>query len=81
MMWGHTHAKSSLTKSVVQMAIRISIFVFLKKLDVSLIHHFKKSVTVRAALILKAVRPMSLAKHPMINIKTIASFGITNVDI
>ena len=81
MMLVPTHAISSSTKFVDRMETLISIFVFLKKQDVSLTHHFEKSVTVRAALILRAVRLMTPANRPIINIKMTASFGITNVDI
>ena len=73
-----THVISSSTKSVDRMATLISIFAFLKRQDVSLIHRYKKFVMVRAALILIAVR---LTSHQRINIQTIAYFGITNADI
>ena len=72
---------SNLTKSVDQMVTLISIFVFSKKQDVFLIHHFEKSVTVRAALILIAVRRTSPWKRPIINIKMTVFSGIINVDI
>ena len=78
MMWERIHATSSSTKSVDRMATLISIFAFLKRQDVSLIHRYKKFVMVRAALILIAVR---LTSHQRINIQTIAYFGITNADI
>ena len=81
MMLVRTHAISSLTKSVDRMETLISIFVFSKKQDVFLIHHFKKSVTVRAALILKAVQLTSPWKRPIINIKMTVFSGIINVDI
>ena len=73
-----TLAISSSTKSVDQMAAHISIFAFLKRQDVSLIHRYKKFVMVRAALTLIAVR---LTSHQRVNIQTIAYFGITNADI
>ena len=80
-MLGHIRAISNLTKSVVQMAILILIFAFLKKQGVFLIRHFEKSVKVPAALILKAVRLTSPLKRPIIYITMIASSGITNVVI
>ena len=73
-----TLAISSSTKSVDRMATLISIFAFLKRPDVSLIHRYKKFVMVRAALTLIAVR---LTSHQRVNIQTIAYFGITSADI